>query len=58
MGEPDLKKIRSLQFLTLKSMVTAINCGESNFPNPPLLEAAQTRITGPGETREALSAKP
>ena len=32
MEEVELKKIRSLQFLTLKSMVTALNCGESNFP--------------------------
>ena len=46
MQEAELKKIRSLQFLTLKSMVTAINLGESNFPNPALLEAAHTRITG------------
>ena len=57
MQEAELKKIRSLQFLTLKSMVTAINCGESNFPNPPLLAAAQTKITGPGNEVCALCAK-
>ncbi len=57
MQEAELKKIRSLQFLTLKSMVTALNCGESNFPNPQLLEAARTRITGPGNEVCALSAK-
>jgi ribosome-binding ATPase len=57
MQEAELKKIRSLQFLTLKSMVTALNCGESNFPNPQLLGAAQTRITGPGNELCALSAK-
>ncbi len=57
MQEAELKKIRSLQFLTLKSMVTALNCGESNFPNPQLLAAAQTRITGPGNEVCALSAK-
>ncbi len=57
MEEADLKKIRSLQFLTLKSMVTALNCGESNFPNPSLLEAAQRKITGPGNEVCALSAK-
>jgi len=57
MQEAELKKIRSLQFLTLKSMVTAINCGESNFPNPSLLEAAHTRITGPGNEVCALCAK-
>jgi GTP-binding protein YchF len=57
MQEAELKKIRSLQFLTLKSMVTALNCGESNFPNPQLLAAAQTRITGPGNEVCTLSAK-
>ena len=41
MQEAELKKIRSLQFLTLKGMVTALNCGESNFPNPQLLTAAR-----------------
>ncbi len=57
MQETELKKIRSLQFLTLKSVVTAINCGESNFPNPSLLEAAHTRITGPGNEVCVLCAK-
>jgi hypothetical protein len=57
MQEGELKKIRSLQFLTLKSMVTALNCGEANFPNPSLLEAAQAKITGPGNEVCALSAK-
>ena len=57
MQEAELKKIRSLQFLTLKSMVTALNCGESNFPNAPLLEAAQAKISGPGNEVCALCAK-
>jgi GTP-binding protein YchF len=57
MREVELKKIRSLQFLTLKSMVTAINCGESNFPNPQLLEAARTKMTGPGNEVCALCVK-
>jgi hypothetical protein len=57
MGEADLKKIRSLQFLTLKSMVTAINCGESNFPNPAVLEAARARTSGPGNEVCELCAK-
>ena len=57
MQEAEVKKIRSLQFLTLKSMVTALNCGESNFPNPPLLEAARVKITGPGNEVCALCAK-
>ena len=57
MHESDLKKIRSLQFLTLKSMVTAVNCGESNFPNPALLAAAQSKIAGPGNEVCTLCAR-
>jgi GTP-binding protein YchF len=57
MEEADLKKIRSLQFLTLKGMVTALNCGESNFPNPALLDAARSRTTGPANEVCALCAK-
>jgi GTP-binding protein YchF len=57
MQEADLKRIRSLQFLTLKGMVTALNCGESNFPNPSLLAAAQAKVSGPGHEVCALSAK-
>jgi ribosome-binding ATPase YchF (GTP1/OBG family) len=57
MEEVQLKKIRSLQFLTLKGMVTALNCGESNFPNPGLLQSARTKITGPANEVCALSAK-
>ena len=57
MQEADLKKIRSLQFLTLKSMVTALNCGESNFPNPALLAGASSRFAGPGHEICTLCAK-
>jgi ribosome-binding ATPase len=57
MKEAELKKIRSLQFLTLKGMVTALNCGETNFPHPQLLAEAQSRVTGPGNEVCALSAK-
>jgi ribosome-binding ATPase len=57
MQEAELKKIRSLQFLTLKGMLTAINCGESKFPNVPLLEAARHKITGPANEVCALCAK-
>jgi GTP-binding protein YchF len=57
MQEAELRKIRSLQFLTLKGMVTALNCCESNFPNPALLDAARGNITGPGHEVCALSAK-
>jgi hypothetical protein len=57
MQEADLRKIRSLQFLTLKGMVTALNCGEANFPNPSLVEAARRKLTGPANEVCALSAK-
>jgi len=57
MQEAELKKIRSLQFLTLKSLVTVLNLGESNFPNPQLLDAARTKLTGPGNEACALCAK-
>jgi GTP-binding protein YchF len=57
MQDAELKKIRSLQFLTLKSMVTALNCGESNFPNPQLLEAVHAKISGQGSEVCALCAK-
>ena len=54
LAETELKRIRSLQFLTLKSMVTALNCGESNFPNPELLEAVRAKTIGPGSEACAL----
>jgi hypothetical protein len=57
MKEAELKKIRSLQFLTLKSTVTALNLGESNFPNPQLLEAARAKFTDPHSEVCALCAK-
>jgi len=54
LAETELKRIRSLQFLTLKSMVTALNCGESTFPNPQLLETARAKTVGPGNEVCAL----
>ncbi|HUJ10630.1 MAG TPA: DUF933 domain-containing protein [Verrucomicrobiae bacterium] len=36
--EGEEKRVRSLQFLTLKGLVTALNCGESNYPNPGLVQ--------------------
>jgi ribosome-binding ATPase len=57
MEEVELKRIRSLQFLTLKSIVTALNCGESNFPNPALVESARKKAAGPGSEVSALSGK-
>jgi len=55
--EGEEKRLRSLQFLTVKGIVTALNCGESNFPNPTLVEAAKTKMTGPRSEVCALSAK-
>jgi GTP-binding protein YchF len=47
--EGEEKRVRSLQFLTLKGLVIALNCGESNYPNPTLVQAA-------GGTRSVASA--
>ena len=51
--ESEEKRVRSLQFLTLKGIVTALNCGESNFPNPTLVEAARAKL---GVSAEGLAA--
>src|SRR5579862_3400674 len=55
--EGEEKRLRSLQFLTVKGIVTALNCGENNFPNPKLVEAAKARLTGPRSEICELSAK-
>jgi GTP-binding protein YchF len=55
--EGEEKRMRSLQFLTVKGVVTALNCGESNFPNPQLVEQAKAKLTGPRSEVCALSAK-
>src|SRR5580700_4766693 len=55
--EGEEKRMRSLQFLTVKGIVTALNCGESNFPNPQLVEEAKAKLTGPRSEVCALSAK-
>ncbi|MGA2604422.1 MAG: DUF933 domain-containing protein [Verrucomicrobiia bacterium] len=55
--EGEEKRMRSLQFLTVKGLVTALNCGESNFPNPQLVEQARAKLTGPRSEVCALSAK-
>ncbi len=47
--EGEEKRVRSLQFLTLKGLVTAINCGESNYPNTPLLQQAREKMGLEGE---------
>jgi ribosome-binding ATPase len=55
--EGEEKRMRSLQFLTVKGIVTALNCGESNFPNPELMEDAKAKLTGPRSEVCELSAK-
>jgi ribosome-binding ATPase len=45
--EGEEKRVRSLQFLTLKGLVTALNLGESNFPDPKLVESSRVKLTGP-----------
>jgi len=46
-AEGEEKRLKSLQFLTLKGIVTALNLGESKFPDDQLLKAAQEKLTGP-----------
>jgi GTP-binding protein YchF len=48
------KKIRSLQFLTMKGLVVALNGSE---PNPKLLAEAKAKVTGPRAEVCELSAK-
>jgi ribosome-binding ATPase len=55
--EGEEKRLRSLQFLTLKGLVTALNCGEGNVPNPQLAEAARAKLTGPRSEVCVLCAK-
>src|SRR3984957_7110802 len=55
--EGEEKRMRSLQFLTVKGIVTALNCGESNFPNPKLMDDAKMKLTGPRSEVCELSAK-
>jgi hypothetical protein len=52
--EGEEKKVRSLQFLTMKGLVVALNGSE---PNPQLLAAARAKITGPRAEVCELSAK-
>ncbi|MGD0651554.1 MAG: DUF933 domain-containing protein [Verrucomicrobiia bacterium] len=55
--EGEEKRLRSLQFLTLKGLVTALNCGEGNVPNPQLAGAARAKLTGPHSEVCELCAK-
>ena len=55
--EGEEKRVRSLQFLTLKGIVTALNCGESNYPNASLLQSSRTKLTGPRSEVCELCAK-
>ena len=52
--EGDEKKLRSLQFLTMKGLVVALNGTE---PNAKLLEATRAKVTGPRAEVCELSAK-
>ncbi len=52
--EGDEKKLRSLQFLTMKGLVVALNCSE---PNAQLLAATRAKVTGPRAEVCELSAK-
>jgi GTP-binding protein YchF len=68
--EGEEKRLRSLQFLTLKPLVIAINSGESNFPNAELInkvagftcelcakvELEVAQIEDPNERAEFLAA--
>jgi hypothetical protein len=55
--EGEEKRVRSLQFLTLKGLVVALNLGDDNFPNPSLMEQAATRLAGWQAEMAQLSAK-
>jgi hypothetical protein len=55
--EGEEKRMRSLQFLTVKGLVTALNLGESNYPNTALLQSAQAKLTGPRSEVCELCAK-
>lgn len=55
--EGEEKRVRSLQFLTLKGLVTAVNCGEANYPNAPLLQSSKSKLTGPRSEVCELCAK-
>ncbi len=55
--EGEERRLRSLQFLTVKGIVTALNLGESNFPSPQLVEQAKAKLTGPRSEVCELCAK-
>ena len=55
--EGEEKRVRSLQFLTMKGLVTALNCGESNYPNASLLQSSRSKLDGPRSEVCELSAK-
>jgi hypothetical protein len=55
--EGEEKRLRSLQFLTVKGIVTALNLGEANFPRPQLVEQAKAKLTGPRSEVCELCAK-
>lgn len=44
--EGEEKRVRSLQFMTLKGLVIALNMGDNLFPNPALVEQAAGHVRG------------
>jgi ribosome-binding ATPase YchF (GTP1/OBG family) len=42
----DEKRLRTLQLLTMKGFVVALNLGEDRFPNDALVEAARKQLAG------------
>lgn len=55
--EDEVKRLRTLQFLTMKGIVVALNLGENNFPNHQLLDDARSKLTGPRAEVGQLCAK-
>lgn len=45
-GEGEEKRLRHLQFLTLKGLVVALNCGEDRFPDDALVESVGAKLEG------------
>src|SRR5258708_13450421 len=55
--EGEEKRMRSLQFLPVKAIATALNSAQTHFPNPQLVEQAKAKVTGPRSEVCSLSAK-
>jgi GTP-binding protein YchF len=55
--DDEIKRLRTLQFLTMKGIVVVLNLGENNFPNPALMESARKLLAGPRAQVGQLCAK-